>query len=97
MKGLLSVAMTMLVLANPAWAAPRTVTLAVSNMTCATCPITVRKALSKVEGVTQARVDFAKKEAVVTFDDARTNVAALVKATTDAGYPSSAKVPAAKK
>ena len=41
----------------------KTVTLAVSGMTCATCPITVKKALT---------------------------IEALTKATTDAGYPSTA-------
>lgn len=35
----------------PVWAATQTVTLAVPGMTCAACPITVKKALSKVEGV----------------------------------------------
>ena len=34
----------------PVWAATQTVTLAVPGMTCAACPITVKKALSKVEG-----------------------------------------------
>ena len=33
-------------------ATPVTVTLEVKNMTCATCPITVRKSLEKVSGVT---------------------------------------------
>jgi periplasmic mercuric ion binding protein len=93
MKTLLSVAAAVLVLVSPAWAASRTVTLVVSNMTCATCPITVKKALTKVEGVGKAHVDLDRKEAVVTFDDTKTNVAALIKATTDAGYPSSAKEP----
>ena len=32
-----------------------------------------------------------QKEAVVTFDDAKTNVDALRKATTSAGYPSAVK------
>ena len=36
-------------LSAPAWAATKTVTLSVPGMTCATCPITVKKALSKVE------------------------------------------------
>ncbi len=94
MKTLLSAATALLVVASPAWAAPKTVTLLVSKMTCATCPITVKKALTKVDGVNQARVDFDKKEAVVTFDDAKTDVAALIEATTDAGYPSTAKAAA---
>ncbi|MGQ0654267.1 MAG: mercury resistance system periplasmic binding protein MerP [Betaproteobacteria bacterium] len=72
-------------------AEPKTVALSVSNMTCATCPIAVKKSLTRVPGVSSAAVSFEKSEAVVTFDDAKTNVDALVKATTDAGYPSTAK------
>jgi len=90
-KKLLLVAIASLVWAMPAWAGSKTVTLTVSNMTCATCPLTVKMALTKVEGVSEAAVDFEKKEAVVTFDDAKTSAAALIKATTDAGYPSAVK------
>jgi mercuric ion binding protein len=60
-------------------------------MTCAACPITVKKALSKVEGVSQVDVSFDKREAVVTFDDAKTSIQKLTEATTNAGYPSSVK------
>jgi mercuric ion binding protein len=65
-----------------------TVTLDVQNMSCAVCPITVKKALDKVPGVTSAKVDFDKKTASVTFDPDNANPAALTKATSDAGYPS---------
>ena len=75
----------------PVWAATQTVKLAVPGMTCAACPITVKKALSKVEGVSKTAVSFEKLEAVVTFDDTKTNVQALTKATADAGYPSGLK------
>ena len=68
----------------------QTVTLDVKNMTCAVCPITVKKALEKVAGVTSATVDFDKKTANVTFDPDKTSPATLAKATSDAGYPSSA-------
>ncbi|MBU6491616.1 MAG: mercury resistance system periplasmic binding protein MerP [Burkholderiales bacterium] len=78
-------------LSAPAWATVKTITLLVPGMTCAACPITVKAALSKVPGVENATVIFDKKEAVVSFDDAKTNVQALIKATTDAGYPSSIK------
>ena len=71
-----------------AWAASKTVTLSVPGMTCAACPITIKKALTEVDGVTEAEVSFDKKEAVVTFDDTKTNVPALIGATTNAGYPS---------
>lgn len=67
----------------------QTVTLEVKNMTCAVCPITVKKALERVPGVTDAKVDFDKKTASVSFDPDKANPAALTKATADAGYPSS--------
>ncbi|TAM00964.1 MAG: mercury resistance system periplasmic binding protein MerP [Paraburkholderia sp.] len=82
------IALTLAVCA-PAWAAPKTVTLSVPGMTCAACPITVKAALSKVDGVSEVDVAFEKREAVVTFDDAKTSVQKLTKATEDAGYPSS--------
>jgi mercuric ion binding protein len=78
-------------LANTVWAAPKTVTLSVPGMTCAACPITVKLALKKVDGMTQADISYDKLEAVVTFDDAKTNVQALMKATENAGYPSTLK------
>ena len=66
----------------------QTVTLDVKNMNCAVCPITVKKALEKVPGVTAAKVDFEKKTAGVTVDPDQANPATLSKATSDAGYPS---------
>jgi mercuric ion binding protein len=71
-------------------AEPQTVVLDVQNMTCELCPITVKKALDKVPGVAATKTDLAKRTASVKFDPDRTNVAALVKATTNAGYPSTA-------
>ena len=71
----------------PAWAATQTATLSVPGMTCATCPITLKKALNKVEGVEKIEVNLEKKEALVTFEDAKTTVEALLEATKNAGYP----------
>jgi periplasmic mercuric ion binding protein len=71
-----------------------TTTLVVEDMTCAVCPLTVRIALERVDGVESAEVDFETKLAVVTFDRTRTDVAALIAATTDAGYPSHPEAPA---
>src|SRR5260370_41126965 len=87
-KSLLAGAIVALILAAPAWASPQTVTLNVSGMTCPGCPITVKKALEKVPGVSKGDVRFEKKQVLVTFDDAKTNTDALVKATTNAGLPS---------
>ena len=78
-------------IAAPVWAAPQTVTLDIPRMHCAACPITVKKALSRVEGVTKIEVSLENRQAIVTFDDAKTTVAALTKATENAGYPASVK------
>jgi mercuric ion binding protein len=69
----------------------QTVTLEVKNMTCAVCPITVKKALERVPGVTEGKVDFDKKTASVSFDPDKASPAELTKATGDAGYPSSVR------
>ncbi len=84
-------ATALLMLAGTAVAATQTVTLAVQNMTCAVCPITVKKALNSVAGVSKTEVSYERKEAIVTYDDAKTNVEALIKATTDAGYPATVR------
>ncbi len=78
-------------LATPTWAATSTVTLAVPGMTCAACPITVKMAITKVEGVQKVNVSYEKRTAVVTFDDTKASIQQLTKATEDAGYPSSVK------
>ncbi len=88
MKELITLLALSAALSPPAWAATQTVTLSVSGMTCATCPITVKKALNKVEGVENIEVNVEKKEALVTFDDAKTTVEVLLEATKKAGYPS---------
>lgn len=87
MKKLLAV-LALTVLTAPVWAASRTVTLSVPTMDCPVCPITVKKALTKIPGVSQAEVNFDKRQATVTFDDSKTSVEALTRATKDAGYPS---------
>lgn len=77
--------------ATSAFAAVRTVALSVPGMYCEVCPITVKKALEKVPGVSRVNVSFEKKEAVVTFDDAKSSVKALEDATFEAGYESTVK------
>ena len=66
----------------------KTVTLSVPGMYCEMCPATVKKAISRVQGVSKVDASFKTKEAVVTYDDSQTNVDALIKATANAGYPS---------
>jgi len=69
----------------------RTVTLVVDNMYCASCPYIVKQSLAAVPGVKNVSVSLRNKTAVVTFDSARTVVAALTDATFEMGYPSKVK------
>ena len=86
--GVLSVMVSVIGLTSPAFATSKTVTLRVPGMTCSACPITVKKALQKVQGVQKVTATFEPKEAVVTFDDSKTTLEQLREATANAGYPS---------
>ncbi len=71
----------------PASAAEQTVILGV-KMFCPTCPFIVKRTLQKVEGVLDVAVSYAEQTAVVRFDDNKTAVAALTRATAGVGFPS---------
>ena len=75
-------------------AALKTVTLDVDKMTCNMCPITVKKALKKIDGVSSVVTKYEGKGngwAKVTFDPAKTTIDELTFATEEAGYPSKLK------
>lgn len=67
----------------------QTVTLDVESMTCSLCPVTVRKALEKTDGVKQATVSFEQHRAMIIYDDEVTDISTLIETTTNAGFPSS--------
>lgn len=69
----------------------RTVTLAVQNMTCGGCALTVKRALKQVDGVIEAKADYGTHSATVTFDPGKATLEALTRATTRAGFPSTVK------
>ena len=69
----------------------RTTTFAVENMTCALCPITVRKAMEQVKGVKSVKIDFDAQTAMVVFDPSVATSAQIANATKNAGYPASPK------
>jgi mercuric ion binding protein len=71
-----------------ATATERTVTLQENNIYCASCPYIVKQSLAAVPGAKGVPASYRNKTAVVTFDSARTNVAALTDATFEMGYPS---------
>ncbi len=73
--------------AMPAISAEQTVSMNVERMTCALCPLTVRKAMERVDGVQHVEVDYNTKTATVTFDDTQTTAADVAQASTDVGYP----------
>lgn len=72
-------------------AASRTAIFTVENMTCALCPVTVKKAMEGVKGVKSVRIDFDAKTATVVFDPSTATITAIAAASTNAGYPASVK------
>ena len=65
---------------------------AVENMTCATCPITVRRAMEGVAGVHEVTIDYETRTATAQFDPERTTTSAIAAASTEAGYAISPSV-----
>ena len=59
----------------------------VDKMTCATCPITVRKAMQRVDGVKEVAVDFDAKTATVLYDSNLTDAKQIGDASTNVGFP----------
>ena len=84
----MAVIATTLLVVDGAVAAETSVTLNVDNLFCATCPFIVKRTIARVSGVSAVEVSYEKKTAVVTFDDAKTDVAAITAATGRVGFPS---------
>jgi Cu+-exporting ATPase len=61
-------------------------TIPVTGMTCANCAFTVERSLKKAEGVSDAVVNYATEQAMVTFDPALLKTADLVGRVQNAGY-----------
>lgn len=74
--------------AAPAWSATRTATLSVPDMSCATCPITIKVALKRLAGVTGVKSRLDVRETQVVFDDAQVTLEAITRSTKEAGFPS---------
>ena len=65
--------------------------LLAAGMSCITCPYQVQSALKRVNGVVSAIASLDTKKAIVTFDDALTDIENLAQATANAGFPSRLK------
>ncbi len=87
-KHLSALALIVSMMAAPAaFAGERTITFAVDNMFCASCPYIVTSSMAAVPGVAKVAVSLQAKTATVIFDDAKTNPAAIAAASMNAGYP----------
>ena len=75
-------------LSASAWSAQKTVTLSIPSMDCAACPITVKQALAKVDGIMAVSSNLDKRQTTVTFDDAKVSPALITETTKNAGFPS---------
>ncbi|GAA0642527.1 heavy metal translocating P-type ATPase [Salarchaeum japonicum] len=67
-------------------AVSETVTIAISDMTCANCAETNQTALENIPGVVNAEVNYATDEAQVTYNPAEVSIGALYDAIEEAGY-----------
>jgi mercuric ion binding protein len=65
---------------------PNTATFHVDKMTCATCPIAVKKAMQRVDGVESIDINFDSKKAVVIYNADVTNPQAIADAATNVGF-----------
>lgn len=68
-------------------AGKQTTVFSIEKMTCAACPITVKKAMERVDGVKSVKVDFDAKTATVVFDPSTATPDQIGKASTNSGYP----------
>ncbi|WP_089649902.1 heavy metal translocating P-type ATPase [Halobacterium hubeiense] len=67
-------------------AVSETVTITISDMTCANCAETNQTALENIPGVVNAEVNYATDEAQVTYNPAEVSIGALYDAIEEAGY-----------
>lgn len=64
----------------------REVVFSVPGMNCPMCPITIKRALNDVDGVSDAWADLETKKAHAVFDPSQTSIDALITAIENAGY-----------
>jgi mercuric ion binding protein len=62
-------------------------TFTVEEIHCGACEAAIRKALGRVDGVTDVDPDSATNRVTVVFDDAQVDAATVAERLTAAGYP----------
>lgn len=63
-------------------------TIKVEGMSCGHCVMRVKKAIEGVQGVNKVDVNLDNKQAVVEFDEGKTDVEKIKAAVRDTGYES---------
>lgn len=64
-----------------------TTRIQIDGMTCRSCSTSIVRALAKVDGVIEAKVEYDQAEAVVTYDPSKIEPAKLAAVIADLGYP----------
>ena len=80
------VIMTLLLLSGIAMAKEAATTIKVKGMTCGSCVVTVKKALTQTKGVKSAEVSLEKAQATVVYDDVQVNEQQLRDAINKTGF-----------
>ncbi len=69
----------------------KTVVLKIEGMTCWLCPRAVRKAISKVDGVSDVEVSYKKKEATVSYEGDEKLLDEIIRSVGKAGFKAKEK------
>ncbi len=78
--------------ASSAWSADdnlKLVVLKVEDMTCISCPATIKAVLKKLPGVVKAEVSYKEEKAEVSYQNGKVTVEQMIKAIEDLGYRAS--------
>jgi copper chaperone CopZ len=59
---------------------------AIEGMTCATCGVTVKSAINKLQGIQTVKVSVERKNAMVEFEKGKANSETIKKSIDDVGY-----------
>lgn len=68
---------------------PRRITLSIEGMTCGSCVISVRRVLTRLDGVRSAEVSYENQRAVVTYDASKVTIEQMIAAIETLGYKAS--------
>ena len=65
---------------------PTTITLKITGMHCTSCAINIDFELEDLDGVTDARTDYARQKSVITFDEQKVKPDQIIAIITKLGY-----------